>query len=209
MKKQGKKGFTLVELMIATTVFAIVMLISTYAFLRINKYFTKGINQARTQDTVRNIVSDISDQIQLSPDLVTSGFQPSPDNRPFLCIGSKKYIYKLNVVEDGSGNAMQSLELNSSNCEADGGATKNLLNKDNRILVFDIRPLVSTDTNLYKIILSIAYTSGGDNDLIDSSATKEDGSPDYYNWICKSGISGSEYCAISKISTTVMRRVNN
>lgn len=49
MNKINTSGFTLIELMIATTVFSVVMLISTYGFIKINQYYTKGVNAARTQ----------------------------------------------------------------------------------------------------------------------------------------------------------------
>jgi prepilin-type N-terminal cleavage/methylation domain-containing protein len=199
-------GFTLVELMIATTVFSIVMLISTYSFMQINKYFAKGISMARTQDAVRNIAVDISDQIKLTPVTVN---QSNPADTGWICIGNKKYIYNINIPEDGSGNALKSVELTMNDCDSSGD-TKVLLAKDTRVLVFKVNPV---GTNIYTVNITLLKAPKDedpydDTGLIDH-ADGTPANPKYEEWRCKSAVSGSEYCALSNITTTVLRRVNN
>ena len=51
----GQKGFTVLELMIATTVFSVMLLLTTTGMIQIGKVYYKGLVTAKTQDTVRSI----------------------------------------------------------------------------------------------------------------------------------------------------------
>jgi prepilin-type N-terminal cleavage/methylation domain-containing protein len=193
-----QKGFTLVELLIATTVFAIIMLISTYGFLWINHYYTKGIAMARTQDAARNILADVSGQIQL-----TSGEVPPPAPGR-VCIGNKDYVYSLNTPETGSGSALYSANISSGGCGGTETDKKVLLAKNTRVIEFSVTEL---GINLYTITITLLNAPKEDASLAGTDLIDTGPNPSNYSaWRCKSGV-GGEFCSLTKVSTTVYRRV--
>lgn len=196
MKRLNRKGFTLVELMIATAVFSVIMMISLYAFIQINRLYTKGINIAKTQDAVRNITTDLGSQIQLTtgtPNINTNAAGGT------ICIGKKLYTFNINNSETGSGNALVSEQITEGDCM--GIVAKEdrrvLLPKGTRLLVFNV---VESPHPLYKITVSLL--NGGD-DLVQKGTDPTD----YSLWRCNGNIKGSEYCALSKIETVVYKRI--
>ena len=100
MKKLNTQGFTLIELMIASVIFATLLLFSTAIIIQIGRLYQRGLTTTRTQETVRRVTDDISGAIQFSGDKVsvigpvvvgdTSGFQA---NAYAFCTGNIRYSY--------------------------------------------------------------------------------------------------------------------
>jgi prepilin-type N-terminal cleavage/methylation domain-containing protein len=65
-QRKSQAGFTIVELMIATLVFAVVLILITVGVLTFTRSFFKGINQSRTQNAARTVIETISQGIQFS-----------------------------------------------------------------------------------------------------------------------------------------------
>ncbi len=61
-----QKGFTIIELMIATAVLSTILVMVTVVMVNIGSLYYKGINQARVQDDVRSIADEIIKNIQLN-----------------------------------------------------------------------------------------------------------------------------------------------
>lgn len=71
----SQNGFTILELMVATVVLSVVLLIATMTILGVGKLYYKGQNATHTNDTARNILEDVSQHIEfsaLSPNLFAS-----------------------------------------------------------------------------------------------------------------------------------------
>src|SRR3989344_6639968 len=99
-----KEGFTIVELLIATSVFAVLLLLCSVALIQISRVYYKGVTTTRTQEASRNIIDDISRGIQFSGGTVTD---PLPDvSQPgvsYFCVNNARYTYKLDTqVTDNS-----------------------------------------------------------------------------------------------------------
>lgn len=104
----NQKGFTILELMIATLVFSTVLLGSTTALIQIGKLYYKGVVSNRTQEVTRGLVDQIGQQLQFSSGVVTTA---APADYPgtingaendrlkfgVVCIGTTRYTYALNV----------------------------------------------------------------------------------------------------------------
>lgn len=201
IRPNKQNGFTLVELMIATTVFSVVMLLSTYAFIQINRYYAKGISLARTQDAARNIVSDISNQLQFTAAKIDPETPPPGDGS--VCVGNKKYDYKINVPESDASHALTITDVGS-------GCTgirppKVVLAKDTRVLEFRVSNAGSVgDKEMFIINISLMHLpdSDSDKDLIENYDPTNTA-----DWLCKTGVPGGEYCSLSRINTTVYRRL--
>lgn len=181
--RHSASGFTIVELMIALSVLAVLLLISTLTLMNLGKMYVKGNNQATVQNTARNIIADISSQLQLggaSPNL--SGMFSSPGHfktQGVFCIGTTRYDYIVGQDVGGSdststqhalwrdtmmsGGSCPALALTSSS-PSDGLSSPNsgleLMPNHVRLTELEINQLGS---GLYQISLGLAY---GDDDLL-------------------------------------------
>jgi prepilin-type N-terminal cleavage/methylation domain-containing protein len=96
MRKRNTKGFTVIELLIATAVFSVVLIIFLTALIRISEVFYKGVNLANTQEATRAALQDISDDIQF--------YKEAPDvHSDYFCVGDHRYAMSKGV-QVGSGN---------------------------------------------------------------------------------------------------------
>ena len=221
MQYHHRKGFTIVELMIATSVFSVVIVLGLYAFIQINRYYTKGVNIVRTQEATRNLVADIGNQFQLTSGTyqqLTSG--SLPNGYDGVCVGNKAYIYKLNSPEATDNHAIYSYAVATNTCPPPEDSTPKtvLLRPGVRLLQLDIVDPYSSQGDgsgpLYNITASLLYAPYDDpdansagTDLVDTFGDTNGNIDHIAAWRCKASVSGSEYCSISKINTSVYKRV--
>lgn len=94
--RRDQKGFTIIELMIATAVLSTILVLATVVMVNIGSLYYKGINQARVQDDARSITDDIIKNIQLN-DQPPIGPVPVPgvSNSYAYCVGPVRYTYVL------------------------------------------------------------------------------------------------------------------
>lgn len=203
--KAKQDGFTIIELMIATTVFSVILVMVTVVMMGISRLYYKGINQSRVQSNVRNISDEISEKLQLGD---TFAERLSADKLTGVyCIGSTRYSYELNK-QIGTGAAQKRHVLWQENnysgpCEIDdlsvqspseGSDDRELIAPGARLANFQIIPT----TTHYVLNLKVVQ---GEDDLI------EDFSPgDGMKTKCKGG-KGQEYCAAASITTRVTKRL--
>lgn len=207
IKGKKQQGFTIVELMVSNIIFSLVLLAAMAAMVQIGRLYYKGIITSRTQEVTRNISENISQGIQFSNNDVkeTAG--------GFFCIGPIRYTYiedaKLGDVEhvlwrdvpNGGCVGVVGIAANGHMGEDDpcGDPSynctegKELMSANMRITNLYVGAIPTT--KLYKIDVSLAY---GDDDLIETVAGRE---------VCKGSTIGTEFCAISELSTSVLRRV--
>jgi prepilin-type N-terminal cleavage/methylation domain-containing protein len=91
-----QSGFTIIELLIATTIFSIVLMIILASFLQISRMFYKGVSLDNTNEAARTLVDDITSDIRLAKDGGTAT-SPGPNNTHFFCVGLHRYTFKLGV----------------------------------------------------------------------------------------------------------------
>lgn len=81
LRKQ-QRGFTIIELMIATTIFSLVLMICLAAIMTITRMYYQGTLQARTQNRVREIVDEVADEIRYQPgEIVATADSPTSPTR--------------------------------------------------------------------------------------------------------------------------------
>lgn len=218
MKMQGEHGFTIIELMIATLVFSVVLVLITVGVIQFNNAYYKGVTQSNTQNIARTLIEDITQAIQFNGSQITSpiGTTGSGSSLGF-CIGNQRYSYLLGW-ELVSGTVNASLHqtshafvkdnpgicsgLNAQDVQGASVAGTELLGLNMRISAVSVTPVAGSN-NLYKISVRVVY---GDDDLLYSpsgtlpAATAPDAS-------CKDQ-TGSQFCAVSQLSTIVQKRVN-
>jgi prepilin-type N-terminal cleavage/methylation domain-containing protein len=217
IKNNVQSGFTIVELMIATLVFSVILLVITYGVLSFTNRYYKGINSSTTQNTARSALDSMSQAIQFGTSVGASTFS-SPDG--VFCAGSKMFLYTPGKLYSGStpGPGQWGLyEFNNpaTGCvapaSAPGGAE--LLSKNMRVANLSVTqpdPL----RNLWQVDFKVAY---GAPDLlcaplsqpgscVSSAATLTDPQLHASDVTCKSEV-GSQFCSVSALSTTVEQRL--
>lgn len=218
---QHQRGFTIIELLIATSVFGVVLLIVVAGVIRISHSYYKGIIQGKTQETTRNIAEEISRSAQFANGLKRAGLVIGPNAEQF-CIGNTRYTYFLNQQvrpADGSTPAQEGLRSEKIRpddaCDnpAAGTDDKELLATNMRLLRFSAEPDV-TEPKVWRVELRVAY---GDNELF--THYNDDGTPNGWggadaresavdNANCKTAVSGGAFCATSQLDILVKKRLN-
>lgn len=196
-------GFTIIELMIALSVISGILILSTTVILNLGALYTKGIYQTSTQNVARNIINEVSGQLQLG------GATPIIASANTFCLGSQRYSYvlnnKLEAGNSGDHALWRDTMNNSGSCAplaiigtpnpsdgltntAVGGAE--LLSANMRLTDFGI----TTNANgTYTVRVTVAY---GDDDLVVNAGGRT---------ACIDG-AGREYCAVSSLIQTVGKR---
>ncbi len=216
-----KAGFTIIELIIATAVFSIILLMATFALLQIGRTYYKGITTNKTQQTSRNVTDEISRAIQFSGSGIT---ETTNDSKPF-CIGDQRYSYKLNQQVENSINTPLNqgyhalvvdsyAGCNGSSPKISGFDTANpgesghpagreLLETHMRLAKLVVKKIA--DSNLYQVTIRVVY---GDSDLLDDKLDAN-GNPgtDGVRDSCSSTRQGGQFCAVSELSTVVEKRL--
>ena len=196
----NQQGFTIVELMIATAIFSIVLLILTFGVLQITNSYYRGVTESNTQNTARNIINAVSQSIQFGGDSFASA--GTPNAGAVYCIGSQRYSYITGKeLEDNPKNSDQVTHVlvvdNPSGCSANNSGLNSggqeLLGQNMRLAAFTVAQVGTS--SLYKIDVRVLY---GDVDLLTATTGP--------SATCNTG-SGSQFCAVSELSTIVQKRV--
>lgn len=210
-------GFTIVELLIATLIFSLVLLLITVGIMTFTKVYYKGLNQSRVQNTARVIIENIGQSIQFSGGDVTAPLDSTGSNgSQGFCVADKRFSYLpgyqlVDTAPDGQqSQTRHSLVVDEpGNCgglpaqdmRADPQGTE-LLTPGMRVSKLDVEQL---GPSLYRITVRLAY---GDNDLLYSPADADD--PNGYqaeDAACRFGFSGAQFCATAELSTIVNKRI--
>jgi prepilin-type N-terminal cleavage/methylation domain-containing protein len=202
-KHINHKGFTIVELLIATSVFSTVLLISAAGILHVGKLFHKGITSGLTQEVARNTIDDIRSDFSLSGGY----FAPAANNGPNMgfCIGSHLYSYQINrrIELNGTGHALVVREY--PNCDTTPGVVaddldgppnatypwREFLGPNMRLNSFSVSPS-PTPVKPTGLTISINVISG-----------EADLSP---TGVCTGG-PGSQFCSSSPLTVHAVRRL--
>jgi prepilin-type N-terminal cleavage/methylation domain-containing protein len=191
--QRRQQGFTIIELMIATAVFSVILLLCTAGLIQVGRLYQRGITESQTQEAARTVIDEISQAIQLSGEGV---YGPSANN---YCVGNKNYSFHLGKqVSDSTLDTDRGLIVTSANCDAStpvNWSGEELLGKNMRLTKFSI----TGSNNVYTVTARVVY---GDDDLLNP-----DGGPYVGDVTCKLE-SGRQFCATSELSVTVQRRIN-
>lgn len=235
MKQSRNSGFTIIELLVATAVFSVVLLVISAAIIQIGRLYYKGITSARTQEVARSVMNDISQAIQFNvgqvEEIGAPGYSNANDNgnSRAICIATQQYSFELGQQRSDSKHALVMREVpsgclgmdaqNMDNASVEGSE---LLGDKMRLANLEVQHQGGTD-NAYKITVRVVY---GDSDLLcdpsatsgKASCTSSDGWNESIasdataiantrNLSCKNIRSGTQFCAASELSTIVKRRL--
>jgi prepilin-type N-terminal cleavage/methylation domain-containing protein len=236
IQRHKQDGFTIIELLIATTVFSVVLLTISGAIIQMGRLYYKGITSARTQEVSRSIMDEVSQTIQFSSgQIIDIGPTGSPltnyknsldntsANSKAVCAATKHFSFRYGqqrtgtqhglVVQDVPGGCNTTIAQNLNSGTAAG---TELLGDKMRLSNLVVQQ--AGDVNTYRVTVRVIY---GDNDLVcDPDATtgaSNCNSTDLWNdpnaiagtrkLSCKNIRSGTQFCAASELSTIVKRRL--
>ncbi|HUY53302.1 MAG TPA: prepilin-type N-terminal cleavage/methylation domain-containing protein [Candidatus Dormibacteraeota bacterium] len=217
IKKIDQNGFTIIELLIATSVFTAVLFIVTYGVIQISKTYTNGFIRSQTQNIAVSLSDNITRDIEFSS---TTSFPNPPEQsvqvtKPgyqpvtyyYFCTTQNEYfyipggsLYKIPIA------SLQSI-LASQNCyspqqfinnTAISGDIQSLISSSNvEILnhtVYDNQSMlsnVSSSNGLYSVSIEVLY--GNQSNLIQNDNKSQ--------WICRPTVLIGPFCAIYNFST--------
>ena len=221
MKRSKAAGFTIVELMIAMLVFAVVLILITTGVLNFTQSYFKGINQSRTQTAARSVLETITQAVQFSGGDVNGALTEVNDVQGF-CIGNQRYSFlKGRQLTESTpvGNQSSRVLVTDEPGNCGGGAAydittgmppggRELLTPGMRISKLTLERLGATE-DLYKLSVRVVY---GDDDLLCSPSAGDCDStaPTNFNATdlsCRFAFQGAQYCAYSELSTIVKNRI--
>jgi prepilin-type N-terminal cleavage/methylation domain-containing protein len=211
-----QQGFTIVELMIATAVFSVVLLLCAVAIVQVGRMFYKGTILNRTQNAARTAADDVSQAIQFGSDsanffrqvTATVGTAPGTVSATAYCLGDVRYTAAPNTLSLGSGTGRIAHVLwkdrpgatatganctpaNITSAALSGG--QELLGDSMRLAAFTVSGAPGT---IWSINLTVAY--GATDDVFANPGTYTQ---------CASQESGGQFCAVSTINTNVVKRL--
>lgn len=200
---QRENGFTILELMVASSVFAVILLVVAFGVISFTNSYYKGVTSSKTQAVARSIMNNIAESIQFGKDISVPA--AGAGGAQGLCIDNTLYSYVIGQqVTDVNPNGVlhqgfHGLVVSSSGCTTPTVpnasslvGSRELLGQHMRLGAFDVTP----SGGLYTIHIRVIY---GDDDLLTSTA--------WASARCGGSIAGSQFCAVSDLTTTVEQRL--
>lgn len=187
----NSQGFTIIELMIATAVFSVVLLLCATALITIGNMYRRGITSSAAQETARQIMSQLQNDIQYSSGEFHS-LEAITGYKGF-CVGNNRYVMK----EGTPSNTYTSLTVeNINNCSAlalsePSASAKEMLGVNMRLL----ETVAEEDPIAPSAVLLVVNVAFGDYDLLNSVNKNCNGGP------------GSQFCATSKLVSNASKRI--
>ncbi len=214
----GSKGFTMVELMIASSIFAILLLVVTAGVMSFTRQYYKGIVTTKTQTAARNIMSEIAQSIQFGSNIYTGLADPS--GLEAMCVDNKLFSYQIGqqvkdkggvtaqhqayhgIVVDTTGSTCAETSLPIALPATAGLATgqRELLGDNMRLGALEI----TNDGSAYTIRVRVIY---GDDDVLSPTVTSSTTAAGWSTTACAAESRSSQYCAVSDLTTTVQKRL--
>lgn len=204
-KKIDQKGFTIIELLIATSVFATVLLIVTYGIIQISRMYTNGFIQTQTQNDAVSISNKLAQDVEFSAvSSITSeqNAQVTKTGFPaatyyYFCTTNNEYFYT-------SLGSLYQIPLPSGGCSTPSsfintaGNITNLLSTDNNVVIlnhstYDTKNMISTSGNSGLYTVNIAVLYGDKNNL------EYNGNTGQYN--CQPTVLIGPFCSIYSLNT--------
>lgn len=215
-------GFTIVELLIATVIFSVVLLLITLGILQVARVYYKGVTETNTQNAARNIIDTIAQSVQFSGGTVTEAYGArTPGTSYAFCIGNERFSYTLGYQVEDSPNAAKHQTYHAlvqdtpsgSACSSSTPAQdvrtntvsgREMLGPHMRLSNLVVHQIPGTSS--YEIKVRIVY---GDFDLLFSPDPSAPAATDdtYPDAKCLGARAGTQFCAAAELSTVVQKRV--
>lgn len=216
MKQNSRAGFTIVELLIATTVFSVVLLLAMTGFFQIGHIFYKGVSITQTQSVADQIGQDLSASVE-SASNISAVTQFQTTNYYYACVGKVRYTFnptyrvsadatdefttgQIGLVKDtlnNDGACQPPCIPNPASCgpgQLAWNKPQELLGDKMRVESLSLTPLASVSSSYFTIKLVISY---GSDDLLIYTDTS-----DHSTASCTQQ-QGGQFCAIGRYNASI------
>ena len=221
-KHSDQSGFTIIELMISTTIFSLILMICLAGILQITKMYYRSVTQNKTREVARTIADEIGEAIRFTSQSIQKGssvngplVKSGDEDTGYFCIGQKRYTYAIDrqvnksstlgprqkkhaLWVDKEGDCSGPVDLDNDIPSPEG---KDMVSENMRLYKLSVDEVSTIDSNnkLYKISVGVAY---GGNDLLTPRPEK-----DPTELTCEGAFIGAEFCATTNLSVTVQKRL--
>lgn len=218
-------GFTIPELLIATAIFSVILMVAMASFIQIGRMFYKGITISQTKDTAQNILDSVSADLQYAdtaPSSPSSGGSGSTAYS-YICLNGlngSRYTYmprhEVDLINDNwTSPTQRSFGLLHDRLTGHAGCGDpfntsasnyvplqnpvELLGNKMRLSTFSINLVDPAHPNYlyYNVNVYVAY---GDDDVLNTTAPATTAAP-----VCVSDLKSSEFCSVIGLKTIVSR----
>lgn len=222
-KNNEQKGFTIIELMISTTIFSLILMLCLAGIMQITKMYYRGITQNRTREVARTITDEISEAVRYSNQPIQVGLtvagpriEPDENTIGYFCVGPRRYTYSIDrqvksnpstdktqkqvkhaLWVDQLGGCLAPAKIDLETPTPDG---KDLIPENMRLYDLSLTQ-IDAAKNLYEVSVAVAY---GDEDLLH---VKKDAADVPTDLTCEGGFVGVEFCATTKFLVTIQKRL--
>lgn len=211
---QRNGGFTIVELMIASSVFAVLLLVISAGVMSFTRQYYKGVVTSKTQTTARSIMSEVTQAIQFSSTVYTG---LSGGSEKGFCVDNKLFSYIIGrqvmdkgglavnhqgyhgfvVGSGGSSCTTTTVPMTLPSVSALGSGQRELLGDKMRLAALNI----SVNGDLYLVRVRVLY---GQDSVLSPAVTSV---TDWSKEKCANDSAGAQYCAVSDLTTTIQKRL--
>lgn len=199
-----ESGFTIVELMVATLVFSVILTVITVGVMSFTNRYYKGANVSTTQNATQSMLDTITQAIQFGSAII----QPTTSTNNYFCAGGYVFTYDKGVLYTGSQTGLYMAPMGST-CTPTTTGGRQLLGNNMRITNLAVNSLGGGGGHLYNIFITVAF---GANDLLCSPAQGNCSAGTMTTFWPVSDVrckttTGSQFCATSTLTTTVEQRI--
>lgn len=211
MKKlKNINGFTILELMIATMIFSVILLLMAFGLVKIGQIYYKGITSSRTQNVARNASDDVVQAVQYGGNTVGNTPAAVIGQQDSIIVGNRKYTYVIGkklvdrapvATANETDVALKVETLDTDLITVKPNSSRELLSTGMWLSEFKVSGTSPTEITI-KVV-------NGDFDLVEDSSGRLFGDPtgfDIASSKCKSG-AGSQFCAVSGLYTKAYKRL--
>lgn len=199
MKRNNKqRGFTVIELLLATTFFSVIIMMVTAGFVQINRSYTRGTLVHNMQNNARVLFEDISRSIRDS----TPGGLAYSNTQPYrLCLPGVRYGWNqfngtVRSNESLPSNAAMLKSYDSSSCTSAIPSNASATLGDNMLVQhMSITPINPGNNRVVRFIMVISSPTA---ELVEQGE----------NARCRPD-RNSQYCDVVRLETVITLRNND
>lgn len=150
----GRSGFTLVELLLAMTIFVTVMVVSTTGFIAMNRTFTRGTIKKQLSEAVQRTTEEITRDVRQLPQQSGSAISCAQNRTPdpacpvdnswsALCITGARYVWK------GDGGLWKDAKPCSDPVATNG--SRKLVDERYKVAALAVTSTTKSENHLFRI----------------------------------------------------------
>lgn len=210
-RKLTSSGFTLIELMLAMTIFSLIFILTTVGFVGVNRTYTRGAIKKQLSESVQNVSDELSAALRVpqptQPTHCISGGDSCPaGSLNAICMTGVRYVWPTPLASNAGG-----LYRDTQSCDSNFSLPNAVEIVDPRFVVEDLKVTAAAGSQDIYQVKGVIHTSDvnsltttDNSETIDRNST----SFDPYKLRCKGTSAGSivQTCAVESFDSIITSR---